>query len=84
MEHIVEMIQLENGISIDNDKYVVLLTDEDAEEFESNIDSYNPIKVYIDGTVFLSRKIMDKLDTEGVEVLPIPDYYFAKDIKGGN
>ena len=26
MEHIVEMIQLENGISIDNDKYVVLLT----------------------------------------------------------
>lgn len=84
MEHIVEMIQLENGISIDNDKYVVLLTDEDAEKFESNIDSYNPIKVYIDGAVFLSRKIMDKLDTEGVEVLPIPDYYFAKDIKGGN
>ena len=84
MEHIVEMIQLENGIKIDNDKYVVLLTDEEAEEFESNIDSYHPIKVYIDGTVFLSQKIKNKLDTEGVEILPIPDYYFAKDIKGGN
>lgn len=84
MEHIVEMIQLENGISIDNDKYIVLLTDEDAEVFENNIDSYHPVKVYIDGTVFLSKKIMNKLDTEGVEVLPIPDYYFAKDIKGGN
>lgn len=84
MEHIVEMIQLENGIRIDNDKYVVLLTDEEAEEFENNIDSYHPIKVYIDGTVFLSQKIKNKLDTEGVEILPIPDYYFAKDIKGGN
>lgn len=84
MEHIVEMIQLENGIRIDNDKYVVLLTDEEAEEFESNIDSYHPIKIYIDGTVFLSQKIKNKLDTEGVEILPIPDYYFAKDIKGGN
>lgn len=84
MENIVEMIQLENGIRIDNDKYVVLLTDEEAEEFESNIDSYHPIKIYIDGTVFLSQKIKNKLDTEGVEILPIPDYYFAKDIKGGN
>lgn len=82
MKHIVEMIQLENGISIDNDKYIVLLTDEDAEAFENNIDSYHPVKVYVDGTVFLSKKIMNKLDTEGVEVLPIPDYYFAKDIKG--
>ena len=61
MEHIVEMIQLENGIRIDNDKYVVLLTDEEAEEFESNIDSYHPIKIYIDGTVFLSQKIKNKL-----------------------
>ncbi len=84
MEHIVEMIQLENSIRIDNNKCVVLLTDEEAEEFENNIDSYHPIKVYIDRTVFLSQKIKNKLDTEGVEILPIPDYYFAKDIKGGN
>ena len=84
MEHIVEMIQLENGFSIDNDKYIVLLTDEAAEEFETNIDSYHPIKIYVDGTVFLSQKIMNKLDYEGVEVLPIPDYYFAKDIRGDN
>ena len=50
------MIQLENGIRIDNDNYVVLLTDEEAEEFERNIDSYHPIKIYIDGTVFFISK----------------------------
>ena len=65
-------------------KVTVIGTEEEAEEFERNIDSYHPIKIYIDGTVFLSQKIKNKLDTEGVEILPIPDYYFAKDIKGGN
>ena len=82
MNHIIEMIQLENGIRIDNDKYVVLLTDEDVEEFENNIEKYHPIKIYIDGTIFLSQKIKHKLDTEGIEILPVPDYYFANDIKG--
>ena len=31
LDHIKEMIQLENHIKIDNESYIVLLTDEDAE-----------------------------------------------------
>ena len=41
-------------------------------------------KVYIDSTIMLSGKALSYLDDKKVEVIPIPDYYFAKDIKGGN
>ena len=82
LNHVIEMIQLENGINIDNDRYIVLFNDNYAEKFEQNIDKYHPIKIYVDETVFLSKKIRDALVQSGVEILPIPEYYFAKDIKG--
>lgn len=82
LKHIIEMIQLENGIDIDNDRYIVLLNDEDAEKFERNTEQYHPIKIYVDETVFLTKKTRDDLVRNGVEILPIPEYYFAKDIKG--
>ena len=81
MEHIVEMIQLENEAAIDNDRYIVLLTDEDAEEFERNADRYHPVKVYVDGTVFLSQETVEKLEADDVEILPVPEYYFAREIR---
>ncbi len=84
LEHIIEMIQLENGIKIDNDKYMVILTDEEAEEFEENYDKYSPMVIYIDSTVFLSKNIIQKLEEAGVDILAIPEYYFASDIKGAN
>lgn len=84
LEHIIEMVQLENGIKIDNNKYMVIFTDEEAEEFEANFDKYSPQVIYIDSTVFLSKSIMQKLEDANVEILTIPEYYFASDIKGVN
>ena len=34
--HIKEMVQLEHGISLDNEQYIILLTDNDADELERN------------------------------------------------
>jgi len=44
LEHIAEMIELEHGIKVDNKKYVMILTDEEMDEFERNITSYTDLK----------------------------------------
>ena len=40
-------------------------------------------KVYIDSTIMLSGKALSYLDDKKVEVIPIPDSYFYKDINAG-
>ena len=82
-QHIKEMIELENAVEIDNDKYILLLTDEEADTFEQEMKDKNVKKVYIDSTIMLSGKAQSYLDSKQVEVIPIPDYYFYKDINAG-
>lgn len=82
-QHIKEMIELENAVEIDNDKYILLLTDEEADTFEQEMKDKNVKKVYIDSTIMLSGKAQSYLDSKKVEVIPIPDYYFYKDINAG-
>lgn len=82
-QHIKEMIELENAVEIDNDKYILLLTDEEADTFEQEMKDKNVKKVYIDSTIMLSGKAQRYLDSKQVEVIPIPDYYFYKDINTG-
>lgn len=82
-QHIKEMIELENAVEIDNDKYVLLLTDEEADAFEQDMKNKDLKKVYIDSTIMLSGKALSYLDDKKVEVIPIPDYYFYKDINAG-
>ena len=79
-KHIKEMIELENAVELDNDRYVLLLSDEDADAFEQEMKNMPIEKVYIDSTIMLSRKAQDYLESKKVEVIPIPDYYFYKDI----
>ena len=38
LNHIKEMIELENGIKVDNQQYVIILTDEDMDKFEQDIE----------------------------------------------
>ena len=73
------MIELERGISIDNEKYLLVLTDEDADELERMPDRVKKCKaVYISGAVFLTRKQEALLD--GVETITIPQYYFEDEL----
>ncbi|GEM_PF-4485951 len=76
-------MSIENAIEIDNDKYVLLLTDEEADTFEQEMKDKNVRKVYIDSTIILSGRAQSYLDSKQVEVIPIPDYYFYKDINAG-
>ena len=51
--------------------------------FEQDMKNKNLKKVYIDSTIMLSGKALSYLDDKKVEVIPIPDYYFHKDINAG-
>ena len=80
LEHITEMIELEHGIKIDNKKYVMILTDEEMDEFERNITSYTDLKaVFVNQDILLSatqQKLLDSLSS-----YVIPDYYFDFELR---
>ena len=80
LDHIKEMIQLENHIKIDNESYIVLLTDEDAEKFIPEITDKCK-KIYREGSVLLDSETELKLRKLGVEIIKIPEYYFAKELR---
>lgn len=80
LSHIKEMVQLEHGISIDNDKYHIILTDEDADRIEQEWDNYKNCK-----TIYLSKNVLltasqNKLFSS-VDVKIIPDYYFENELR---
>lgn len=80
LAHIREMIQLEHGIKIDDCKYVVILTEEEMDEFEENIADYPDLKaVFINSDIFLSAKQQKMLND--VDSYVIPDYYFDFELR---
>ena len=80
LAHIREMIQLEHGIKIDGRKYVVILTEEEMDEFEKNIAKYPNLKaVFINSDIFLSAKQQKMLNN--VDSYVIPDYYFDFELR---
>lgn len=80
LEHITEMIELEHGIKVDNKKYVIVLTDEEVDNFEQNISNYPDLKaVFVNQDILLTakqQKLLDSLDS-----YIIPDYYFNFELR---
>ncbi len=80
LEHIKEMVELENGITLDNKHYLIVLTDEEADALAKNWSSYEDVRA-----IYVSRDVL--LTTEqqacfaGAEIHVIPDYYFEYELK---
>ena len=80
LEHTAEMIQLEHGIKIDNRQYVMLMSDEEADELESHWDEYSDIKaIYVSQNVLLTTTQETLFGT--VDVFTIPDCYFNSELR---
>ena len=78
--HIKEMIQLEHGVDIDDKQYIMILSDEEADELQKHWDEYGDVKA-----LYISRKVLltteqDKL-FENIEIHIIPDDYFEFELK---
>ena len=80
IKHIDQMIELEYGVEIDKEKYISILTDEEADELEARWNEYPDIKaIYISRQVLLTGKQSELFNTK--EVYVIPDYYFRAELR---
>lgn len=80
ISHIDEMIQLEYGVKIDREKYISILTDEDADELEKNWQNFPNIRaIYISRSVLLTGRQRELFETKDCFV--IPDYYFREELR---
>lgn len=78
--HTDEMIQLEYGVQIDKDKYISILTDEEANKLFGNWDKYPNIRaIYVSRHVILNAEQRKLFYTKGVYI--IPDYYYREELR---
>lgn len=80
LKHIKEMIQLENGVNVDDENYLIILTDDDADTLESKPELVKKCKgIYISTDVFLTSS-QEKLFAD-VVMKYIPNYYFEDELR---
>lgn len=80
LEHIKEMIQLQYGAKVDNQKYIMIMDDDEMDELEKHFDEYKDIEVvFINQDVLLStsqEKLLQNINTK-----IIPDCYFDFELR---
>jgi len=80
LEHIQEMVQLEHGVKLDGTSYILILSDEEADELEKKIDNIEGLQgIYVSRNVMLTTDQNKKF--KKVPVMTIPDYYFDFEMK---
>lgn len=80
--NIKNLIQLENGISIDDKKIRVILTEEEIDRFSLNGNKLTECeKIYISSDILLTLKQEKAFRENNIEVFIIPEYYFEEEIK---
>ena len=80
--NIKNLIQLENGINIDNEKTRIMLKEEEIDKFSLNIEEVKKCeRLYISSDILLTSKQVKIFKDNNVEVYIIPEYYFENEIK---
>lgn len=74
-----ELIQLEHGISIDNAKYIMVVSDEEAEELARDTERLAKCNgIYISDDVLLDDE--EERAFRNIPIHPIPRYYFEPEL----
>lgn len=80
LAHTKEMIELQHGIKVDGKKYVMIMDDDEMDEFEKHFSDYSDLKaVYINQDVLLSTS-QEKMLAD-VNTYIIPDCYFDFELR---
>ena len=80
LDHIIEMVQLEHGVKVDGKRYILILTDEDADVLANNWKDYPDVQgLYVSKNVLFTRK--QKSLFRAIDVHIIPDYYFNFELR---
>ena len=79
--NIKNLIQLENGIEIDDNKTRVYLDENEFDKFSSNQKELDICeKVYISSDILLTTEQEERLKKNNIEMYIIPEYYFEDEI----
>lgn len=79
MEHIKELIELENHIEIDGKKVIMLEREEQLTKVLESIQDGG--KLFIPSGFFLSQTDQAFLDKKDITVIEIPEYYFRNELR---
>lgn len=77
-----EMVQLEHGINLEENKNIqVLFSDEDVDNFSNNEELVKNCKViYLDNNALITEEQIQKFEQNNIKICYIPDYYFESEI----
>ena len=80
LEHIAEMIQLEHGVKLDGENYIMILDDDEADDLAAHWSDYPDVKA-----LYVSKNVLFTTEQNAlfkdVEVHIIPDYYFNFELR---
>ena len=80
MEHIAEMIQLEHGVKLDGQNYIMVLNDDEADALAAHWSEYPDVKA-----LYVSKNVLFTTEQNtlfrDVEIHIIPDYYFNFELR---
>jgi adenine-specific DNA-methyltransferase len=80
LEHIKEMIQLQYGVKVDNEKFVIIMDDDEMDDFEENFHEYDKLEaVFINQDVLLTTSQEQML--QNVKTQIIPNCYFDFELR---
>lgn len=80
-KYIQELVQLENGIDINDTTVQVLFIDEEIDEFSKNIELVKQCKIlYVDTNALITEEQSKIFEENNIEILYIPEYYFEDEI----
>lgn len=84
LAHVRELVELENGINFTGNAEIgIVLTEEELDEFISNVDAFAKChKLYMGHDLLPSEEQEELLRTHGIEISIIPDYYY-RDLQEG-
>ena len=80
-KYIKELVQLENGIDINDNTVQILFTDEEIDNFSQNNKLVEECKIlYVDTNALISDEQIDIFEKNNIKILYIPEYYFEEEI----
>ena len=81
LKHIAEMVQLEHGVRLDGVRYILVLSDEEADCIFADRDRLAECRaLYISAAVLLTGEQQQALSRLEIPLCLIPDYYFEEEL----
>lgn len=81
LKHIAEMVQLEYAVRLDGKNYILLLSDNEADDFIACDERLSECSaVYVSTAVLLTAEQEKKLKDNRIKIFVIPDYYFESEL----